>query len=59
MRKRVIPSEARDLAVAMSAFSNRVGINEANMVEHCANLSAAHGRSLVLYGTRDDSLSFI
>jgi hypothetical protein len=58
MRKHVIPSEARDLAVAMHAFLNRTRINEANMVEPYPNLFRAHGRSLVVCATRDDTEFF-
>jgi hypothetical protein len=58
MRKRVIPSEARDLAVAMHAFLNRPRINEANMVERHPNSFAALVRSLIVFGTRDDTEFF-
>ena len=55
MKTCVIPSAARDLAVAMNAFLNPARINEANMVGHYPNLFPASARSLVDYATRDDS----
>jgi hypothetical protein len=55
MKTHVIPSGARDLAIAMSASSNHARIDEAKGLQHLRRAFVVYVRSLVVYATRDDT----
>jgi hypothetical protein len=57
MNKSVIPSEARDLSIAMVAFSRYAKIDEAKARQRYRYIFAAYAGSLIVCATRDDSAS--
>jgi hypothetical protein len=56
MKKSVIPSGARDLAIVMSAFANPARIDEAKAFQRYRNVLIAYEGSLVVFATRDDTV---
>jgi hypothetical protein len=54
MNKSVIPSGARDLAIAMGAFSSYARIDEPKAIQRYQYIFTAYAGSLVVCATRDD-----
>ena len=56
MNKSVIPSGARDLSIAVGAFSRYARIGKAKALQHYRHIFTAYAGSLVVCATRDDSV---
>jgi hypothetical protein len=56
MKRSVIPSGARDPAIAMTDSSSDVTIDEGKTLRHFPDVFAAGVGSLIVFATRDDTV---